>query len=114
LTGLISTKYAGKLGGLVGLSGYLPLAEKVADLREEAGLMRHVDDDVEVFLARGTRDMLVPKRHFRICCETLLELGVDQEKVTVSEYEGIGHVMSGPELRDLCAWLERVVPPSLG
>ncbi|KAF2661578.1 acyl-protein thioesterase 1 [Lophiostoma macrostomum CBS 122681] len=111
LTGLISTKYSGKLGGLVGLSGYLPLADKIAELRGEAGLTRHVDDDVDVFLARGTRDMLVPKRHFRICNETLFGLGVKQEKVTVKEFEGMGHVMSSSELRDLCAWLERVIPP---
>ncbi|ORY12710.1 acyl-protein thioesterase 1 [Clohesyomyces aquaticus] len=109
LAGLTS-KYAGKLGGLVGLSGYLPLADIIPALRQEAGFTRHVDDNVEVFLARGTRDMLVPKRYFRICYETLFGLGVKENKVTVKEYEGMGHVMAGPELRDLCEWLERVVP----
>lgn len=52
LTGLTS-KYAGKLGGLVGLSGYLPLADKISTLRADAGLTKHVDEDVPIFLVRG-------------------------------------------------------------
>jgi lysophospholipase-1 len=109
LTGL-SSKYAGKLGGLVGLSGYLPLPNRVPTLREEAGLPKMSDDHVEIFLARGTGDRLVPKRYHRLCYEQLYELGVKKESVTLREYEGLGHVMSGAELRDLCAWLEQVVP----
>jgi predicted esterase len=110
LTGLTSSKYTGKLGGLVGLSGYLPLADGIPALREAAGLAKHVDDDVDVLLARGTRDMLVPKRHFRICYETLFGLGMKQEKVVVKEYEGLGHTVGGAMMRDMCEFLERVVP----
>jgi lysophospholipase I len=107
LIGLVS-KYAGRLGGLVGLSGYLPLADRISTLREESGLARRVEQ-VEMFLARGTQDLLVPKRYFRITTERLLELGVEEGKMTLKEYEGMGHVMNGPELRDICEWLERVV-----
>lgn len=110
LTGLIS-KYAGRLGGLVGLSGYLPLPDRIGTLREEAGLPRETDDDIEIFLARGTADRLVPRRYHRICYETLYKYGVKEEKVILNEYEGMGHVMGGAELRDLCAWLEGVIPP---
>jgi lysophospholipase-1 len=110
LTGLIS-KYAGKLGGLVGLSGYLPLPDRIPILREEAGLPAVVADPIEVFLARGTSDRLVPKRYHRLCYEKLYELGIEEASVTLKEYEGMGHVMGGPELRDICTWLERVVPP---
>jgi predicted esterase len=110
LTGLTSSKYAGKLGGLVGLSGYLPLADRIPALREAAGLAKHVEDDVGMLLARGTRDMLVPKRHFRICYETLFGLGMKQEKVVVKEYEGLGHTVGGAMMRDMCEFLERVVP----
>ncbi|KAF2714122.1 alpha/beta-hydrolase [Pleomassaria siparia CBS 279.74] len=106
----LTSKYAGKLGGVVGLSGYLPLADRIPALREKTGMTEHVDHEVEVFLVRGTRDMLVPKRHFRICYETLFGLGMKQDKVTIKEYEGLGHTVSGAELRDLCEWLERVVP----
>jgi predicted esterase len=110
LTGLTSSKYAGKLGGLVGLSGYLPLADRIPALREEAGLTKHVEDDVDVFVSRGMRDMLVPKRHFRICYEMLFGLGMQQEKVVVKEYEGLGHTIGAATMRDMCEFLERVVP----
>lgn len=111
LTGLTSTKYAGHLGWLVGLSGYLPQADKIPALRDEVGLPAPSNDHTSVFLARGTRDMLVPKRYLTICANKVLECGVEEEKLTVKEYEGMGHVMSGVELRDLCVWLEKVVPP---
>jgi lysophospholipase-1 len=111
LVGLTSNRYASKLGGLVGLSGYLPLANKMLDLRREAGLPDKVDDDLSLFIARGTRDMLVPKRYLTICTKKLLECGVKEKNLTVKEYDGIGHNMGGAELRDLCSWLEEVVPP---
>jgi predicted esterase len=111
LVGLTSSRYAGKLGGLVGLSGYLPMADKMLELRKEAGLPEKLDDDVHVFIARGTRDMLVPKRYLTICSKTLLECGIAEDKLAVKEYDGMGHVVGGAELRDLCVWLERVVPP---
>jgi predicted esterase len=109
LTGLVS-KHAGKLGGLVGLSGYLPLADQIPRLREQAGLLREVSEHTQVFLARGTGDRLVPKRYHRMCYEGLHELGIGKEKITVMEYEGMGHVMGAAELRDLCAWLEKAIP----
>jgi lysophospholipase-1 len=109
LTGLVS-KYAGKLGGLVGLSGYLPLLDRIPVLREEAGLPQTVDDGIEIFLARGKGDRLVPKRYHRLCYEGLYALGVKEENVTVKEYEGMGHVLGGAELRDLCEWLEKMMP----
>ncbi|KAF2634072.1 alpha/beta-hydrolase [Massarina eburnea CBS 473.64] len=110
LTGLLSPSYAGKLAGLVGLSGYMPLADRLETLRSEAGLDTIVRDDVEFFVARGTRDMLIPKRIFTGCVDVLKGLGVGEGRLTVKEYEGMGHVMRGDELRDLGAWLERVVP----
>jgi predicted esterase len=109
LTGLVS-KYAGRLGGLVGLSGYLPLLERIPKLREEAGLPREVSDGVEIFLARGRGDRLVPRRYQRMCDEVLQKYGFKKEKIMLKEYEGMGHVMGGAELRDLCTWLESVLP----
>ncbi|KAL6709476.1 hypothetical protein ACN47E_001411 [Coniothyrium glycines] len=109
LTGLTS-KYAGELGALVGLSGYLPIPDRIPDLRVEAGLLREVKEEVRIFLARGTGDRLVPRRYHRLCYENLVKFGVKEENVTLKEYEGMGHVMGGPELRDLCVWLEAVLP----
>lgn len=111
LVGLTSARYSGRLAGLVGLSGYLPLMERISKLREEAGLPEKVPSHMQVFVARGTRDMLVPKRYLSLCSKKLLDCGIEQEHLVVKEYEGMGHVMGGVELRDLCTWLERVVPP---
>ncbi|KAF2685650.1 alpha/beta-hydrolase [Lentithecium fluviatile CBS 122367] len=105
LVGLTSQKYAGKLGGLVGLSGYLPLPDNILALRKEAGLPEKIDDDMDVFIGRGTRGMPVPKRYLAICSKKCLECGIKEEKLTVKEYDGMGHDMGGAELRDLCAWV---------
>ncbi|KAJ6274059.1 acyl-protein thioesterase [Bipolaris maydis] len=86
LTGLVS-KYSGRLGGLFELSGYLPLADRIPTLREKAGLLKDVNDEVE----------------------RLFGLGIKEEKTTIKEYENMGHIMSGAELRDLCAWLEKTL-----
>lgn len=111
LTGL-ATKSGEGLAGLVGLSGYMPLSARVPGLREEAGLAKEVaaGSTTEVFLARGTADRLVPRRYHRLCFEAVSGLGVQDAKVTAKEYEGLSHVMGGAELRDLCTWLERIVP----
>ena len=69
-----------------------------------------VSSNGEIFLARGTGDRLVPKRLHRMCYEALYGFGIEKDRVTSKEYEGMGHVMAGAELRDLCAFLEKVVP----
>jgi predicted esterase len=110
LVGLLSAKYSGKLGGLVGLSGYLPLVDRIDGMRRDAGMPAKMDGDMDVFIARGTKDRLVPKRYLSICSNTLQEIGVMPEKLTVKEYEDMAHVMNREELVDLCQWLEKVVP----
>ncbi len=109
LTGLLS-KYSGKLAGLVGLAGYLPLAEKIKELRAEAELPQEVGH-VPVFLMRGSKDMLVPRRYYSMCIARLKELGVSEDLLELHEYEGLGHSASGAVFRDMCAWLEKIVPP---
>ena len=108
LSGLTS-KYAGKLGGLVCLSGYMPLIDKIQKLRSEADHPAEAGE-TPIFLARGTRDMLVPRRYLTLCVKKLRDLGVNETALEVHEYEGLGHASSGDELRDLCKWVERYVP----
>ncbi|KAF2723490.1 alpha/beta-hydrolase [Polychaeton citri CBS 116435] len=108
LTDLTSSKYSGKLAGIVGLMGYMPLVERIQDMRAESGLPP-VIGDVPMFLARGQRDQLVPKRYWSQMLDKLRELGLDESSLVATEYQG-GHGLSAPVLRDLCAWLERVVP----
>lgn len=108
---LISPKYSGKLAGIVGLMGYLPLAEgnRIQALRAKAELQPTMGE-VPMFLARGKKDMLVPSRYFEQATNKLQELGLNKSAMEIHEYEGLGHTISGPVLKDMCSWLERVVP----
>ena len=109
LTDLTSKKYAGKLAGIVGLMGYLPLADRLQSMRAHNDLPQE-HGEVPLFLARGQKDMLIPKRVWSQTIKKLEDLGVNQSAMEVHEYEGLGHSLSGPVLRDLCKWLERVIP----
>lgn len=102
LVGLMC-RYRGKLGGVVGLSGYLPLAKKVESVARERAKIG--DSQTKWFLAHGTRDKLVPMRMFRAYQEKLeaWEAGNVEAKV----YEGMPHSTTGAEVRDLCTWLRR-------
>ncbi|EMC99982.1 hypothetical protein BAUCODRAFT_119543 [Baudoinia panamericana UAMH 10762] len=109
ITDLVSKKYSGRMAGVVGLCGYLPLAEghRLHDLRAIAGLPP-THGEVPVFLARGQKDMLVPRRVWTMTLKGLERLGVTA--VEEHEYEGLGHSISGPMMRDMCKFLEQVVP----
>jgi len=101
----LASRYAGKLGGLVGLSGYLPRGKKIRE-----GRAKFVKGgEMKIFLAHGTRDMLVPMRVFRDA-KARIESTVGEGVVESHEYEGLGHVTSGVEFRDMCTFLEKVVP----
>ncbi|KAE9962315.1 hypothetical protein BLS_000502 [Venturia inaequalis] len=110
LTGLTSKKYAGKLAGLVCLSGYLPIPDRIMPFRKENGLPEVVGGFVKVFLVRGKTDMLVPKRYLRLQIEKFMDLGIPGEVVEVHEYEGLGHAVRSDLLMDLLKWLERIIP----
>ena len=109
LVGLMG-RYKGKLGGVVSLSGYLPLSGKVGKMVEEREEKGHDKQQTEWFLAHGLRDQLVPKRLFVRYREKIE--GWERNRVETKLYEGMGHATVGAEVRDLCAWLERVVPSS--
>lgn len=110
LLDLTSEKYGGKLGAVVGLMGYLPLAEgrKLEDLRAHASLPP-VHGDVPMFLARGGQDRLIPKKTWSQTLKRLEEMGV-AGGLEVKEYENLGHQLAGPVLKDVCAFVERYVP----
>ncbi|KXT09330.1 hypothetical protein AC579_6515 [Pseudocercospora musae] len=111
LLDLTSKKYAGRLGGIVGLMGYLPLANarRIEDLRSHAGLPPN-HGSVPIFLARGQKDQMIPKSVWNQSLKKLQELGVHESDLEVREYEGLGHSLNGPVLRDVCSFVERYVP----
>lgn len=103
----LASRYQGRLGAVVGLSGYLPTGEKIAEGRKRYA--KGGEGGMKVFLAHGTKDMLVPMRVYRDTKARVAQT-VGEEMLETHEYEGMGHVASGPEFRDMSEFLEKVVP----
>jgi phospholipase/carboxylesterase len=96
MTGL---RHDERLAGLVGLSGYLPLAAKAEAERHTA------NHDVPIFLAHGTQDPVIPIARAQASRDALVALGHDVEW---HEYP-MPHSVCGPEIADLNRWLGRVL-----
>ncbi len=92
MTGL---RHAERLAGLVGLSGYLPLAAKAEAERHAA------NRDTPVFLAHGTSDPVIPIARARQSRDVLVALG---HPVEWHEYP-MQHSVCAPEIADLNRWL---------
>ncbi|KAH7333369.1 Alpha/Beta hydrolase protein [Rhexocercosporidium sp. MPI-PUGE-AT-0058] len=114
----LAGRFKGRLGGVVGLSGYLPRGRRVWDGREElrkergkksAGVEGEGGKEMRVFIGHGTKDMLVPMRVFRDARERV-RYTVGEGSVDSHEYEGLGHTASGAVFRDMCGFLEKVIP----
>ncbi len=98
LTGLRAPQ---RLAGLVGLSGYMPLAAVAAAERHEA------NRDVPVFLAHGRFDPVVPFARGAATRDLLQALG---HPVEWHEYP-MQHEVCAEEQLHLQAWLRKVLPP---
>ena len=96
LTGL---RHAERLAGVVGMSGYLPLAGTLAAERSAANA------DVPIFLAHGTQDEMVALPRATASRDALTALGYPVEW---HDYP-MGHSLCLEEVADLQAWLLRVL-----
>jgi phospholipase/carboxylesterase len=96
MTGL---RHRERLAGLVGLSGYLPLAAKTDAERH------HANRDVPVFLAHGTGDPVIPIARARQSRDALVAMG---HAVEWHEY-AMPHSVCAAEIVDLNRWLLRVL-----
>lgn len=101
MTGL---RHAERLAGIVGLSGYLPLASTTAAERHAANAA------TPVFLAHGTRDPMVVLPRATASRDALLALG---QPVAWHDYP-MEHTVSLDEVRDLNAWLLKVLAKNPG
>jgi phospholipase/carboxylesterase len=99
MTGL---RFPEKLAGLVGLSGYLPLAALTTAERHAANA------STPVFLAHGSADPVVPVARGLAARDTLTALGHPLEW---HEY-GMEHTLCIEEIGDLNRWLLRVLSPA--
>ena len=88
-----------RLAGLLGMSGYLPLAATTAAERSEA------NRDVPVFLAHGRMDPVVPFARGTATRDALVALGY---AVEWHEYP-MQHSVSQEEIADVQAWLLKVL-----
>lgn len=89
-----------RLAGLAGLSGYLPLADITAAEAHAA------NRDVPVFMAHGRTDGVVTPERGRAGRDLLTQLGWNVEW---HDYP-MDHAVCAEELRDLHAWLLKVLP----
>ncbi|QTD46877.1 alpha/beta hydrolase [Ottowia testudinis] len=96
LTGL---RYPERLAGIVGMSGYLPLAGKLAAERSSA------NRDVPIFLAHGTQDEMVALPRAIASRDALAALDYPLEW---HDYP-MGHSVCAPEVQDLRRWLLRAL-----
>ncbi|MRD49715.1 carboxylesterase [Caenimonas koreensis DSM 17982] len=96
MTGL---RYKERLAGIVGLSGYLPLAGTTVAERTDANVM------TPIFMGHGTQDNVVPAERGRASRDMLKGLGYD---VQWHEYP-MAHSVCMEEIQDLNAWLVRTL-----
>ncbi len=91
-----------RLGGILALSTYLPLAGKLDAERSAA------NRDLPVFMAHGTHDPMIDIARARESRAALVALDY---AVEWKEY-AMAHSVCGEELADIAAWLLRLLAPS--
>jgi phospholipase/carboxylesterase len=91
-----------RLAGLLGMSGYLPLADTTAAERSEA------NRDVPIFLGHGRFDGIVPIARSIATRDALVALGYPVEW---HDYP-MEHSVSPEEIADMHAWLLKVLAPA--
>jgi phospholipase/carboxylesterase len=99
MTLLAGLRYPERLAGLIGMSGYLPLAATLAAERHAA------NHEVPIFLAHGRFDPVVPFARAAASRDVLTAQGYDVEW---HEYP-MEHSVCGEEVADLQRWLLRVL-----
>jgi phospholipase/carboxylesterase len=88
-----------KMGGVIGLSGYIPLIRQFPDARNP------INQDTPIFLGHGTHDEVVPFSRAENARDLLTKLNYNVEW---HEYP-ITHTLSMEELNDISAWLRRLL-----
>ena len=99
MTLLVGLRSPQRLAGLLGMSGYLPLAATTAQERSEA------NRDVPIFLGHGRMDPVVPYARGTATRDALVELGYPVEW---HDYP-MQHSVSQEEIADVQAWLLKVL-----
>jgi phospholipase/carboxylesterase len=96
---MVGLRHPERLAGIVGLSGYLPLAAKTAAERSSAS------QGMPIFMGHGTRDAIVPIDRAKASRDALKTLGYALEW---HDY-AMEHSVCPQEISDLENWLQRVL-----
>ena len=104
----LTGRWRTKVAGVLCLSGYLPLRDRIADLRKEREVEEEKDTKKWLYV-HGTMDMLVPMNLFVQGNEELTKW-VDEDNIDGHVYQGMGHSTNSAELRDMLAFFEKVIP----
>nr|WP_315482742.1 carboxylesterase [uncultured Undibacterium sp.] len=88
-----------KLAGIMGLSGYVPLADKVGEERHAA------NQNTSIFLVHGTVDPVIPIQRAQQSRELLISLGYPVEW---HDY-WMQHSVAPQEIIDIGNWLRKVL-----
>ncbi len=99
MTLLAGLRYPQRLGGLVCMSGYLPLAARTASERHDANAL------VPIFMAHGKRDPMIGLDRASASRDALTQLGY---AVDWHEYP-MEHSVCAEEVQALNAWLLKVL-----
>jgi phospholipase/carboxylesterase len=94
-------RYPERLAGIMALSCFLPLADRVAAEVSPA------NRDVPIFMAHGAFDPLIPLARAHDARDRLLQLGY---RVEWHEYP-MPHTVSPEEIADIARWLRTVLTP---
>jgi phospholipase/carboxylesterase len=92
-------RYPEKLGGLLCLSGYVPLADKVAAERSPA------NQDTPIFLVHGRLDPVIPLARATASRDLLQTLGY---QVEWHDYY-MQHSVCPEEVNDISGWLHKIL-----
>lgn len=92
-------RYPEKLGGLLCLSGYIPLEDKLAAERNEA------NNSTPIYFGHGNDDQVIPITRAEQSLATLQKLGYDVEW---HEYD-MQHSVCMEQINDISAFLKRVL-----
>lgn len=95
----IGLRHAERLGGLIALSGYLPLRQTLAEERSPA------NTDIPILMAHGTQDPVVALQRAETSRTLLEELGYHIEWHTYP----MPHSVCAQEIADIGTFLKRVL-----
>ncbi|KAF9583182.1 hypothetical protein BGW38_010078 [Lunasporangiospora selenospora] len=90
-----------RMAGIVALSGYIPLHEKIMTIVKDA------NRDTPIFWGHGDADPVVPYKYGELSVELLKK---NNYNVKFYTYARMGHSASMQELRDLLEFLKGTVP----